>query len=252
MKELDRMTVCGIARLAGQEIMRVRAAGFGVEYKADSSPVTAADKAANALIREALAHAFPKIPILSEETEQEPFEVRKSWKRFWLVDPLDGTKEFVKDNGEFTVNIALMEKNRPVFGVIQVPVRDVLYFGGKGLGAFKMEAGKAPEPIRTRKPQPGAPLTVLQSRSHPDDRLQTFLDQYPERAMITAGSAMKFCLLAEGGAHLYPRLNPTMEWDVAAGHALLEGAGGAFTDLEGNPFPYNKPSLVNGPFLARA
>ncbi len=252
MKELDQRTVCGIARLAGQEIMRVRRGALGVEYKADHSPVTAADKASDALIREALSQAFPKIPILSEETAQEPFEVRKAWKRFWLVDPLDGTKEFIKDNGEYAVCIALVEKGRPVFGAIGLPARDSLYFGGPGLGAFRMDGAGAPRPIHVKKPGPGETPVILESRSHKDAELADFLSRYPDRTMVTAGSALKFCMLAEGLGHLYPRTGPTMEWDVAAGHALVQGAGGTLTALDGEPFAYNKPSLINGSFLAKA
>jgi len=252
MKELDQRTVCGIARLAGQEIMRARQGSLGVEYKADHSPVTVADKASDAIIRQALSAAFPDIPILSEETAQEPFEVRKSWKRFWLVDPLDGTKEFIKDNGEYSVCIALVEKGRPVFGAIQVPAQDRLYFGGPGLGAFRMDASHAPVPIKVKKPAPGEPVIVLESRSHLDADLSAYLERYPDKIVKTAGSALKFGLLAEGAGHVYPRFGPTMEWDVAAGHALVEGAGGTFSALDGGRFAYNKPTLKNGPFLAKA
>jgi len=248
----DITALCGIARLAGQEILRVAETAFTVDAKADDSPVTQADRAADALIREALSGLFPDIPILSEESGQAAYAKRRAWPRFWLVDPLDGTKEFIKKNGEFTVNIALIEHNRPVFGVIQVPARDELYYGGPSLNAFTRQGTDAPTPLATRKPAPGEPVRVGVSRSHPDPNLTAFLDTLAAYELVTAGSAYKFCLLAKGAIHAYPRFNPTMEWDVAAGHAIVLGAGGSLTAPDGSPFPYNKPDLRNGPFIAKA
>lgn len=248
----DIAALCGIARLAGQEILRVAETAFRVETKSDDSPVTQADRAADAVIRQALDGLFPDIPILSEESGHAAAEVRRGWKRFWLVDPLDGTKEFIKKNGEFTVNIALIENGRPAFGVVQVPVRDELYYGGPGYGAFLRRGTDDPTPIATRKPGPGEPVRVAASRSHPDPGLEAFLATLPAYELVTAGSSYKLCLLAKGDIHLYPRTGPTMEWDVAAGHALVLGAGGTMTALDGSPFPYNKPDLRNGPFLATA
>ncbi|NDY56858.1 3'(2'),5'-bisphosphate nucleotidase CysQ [Desulfovibrio sulfodismutans] len=248
----DILTLCGIARLAGQEILRVAETAFAVDTKADDSPVTQADRASDAIIRQALGELYPDIPILSEESGQSDYAVRKDWKRFWLVDPLDGTKEFIKRNGEFTVNIALMEKNRPVFGIIQVPTKDDIYFGGPSQGAFRLSGTGAPVPIAVRQPAPGAPVLVGASRSHPDANLDAYLAALPPHELVTAGSAYKFCLLAQGTIHLYPRFNPTMEWDTAAGQAIVEGAGGRFTAPDGSPFPYNKPCLRNGPFVATA
>ncbi|MDQ7833636.1 MAG: 3'(2'),5'-bisphosphate nucleotidase CysQ [Desulfovibrionaceae bacterium] len=252
MKHDDIMAVCGIARLAGQEIMRVAETAFAVDIKSDDSPVTQADRASDAIIRQALAGLFPDIPILSEESAETPYEIRKNWTRFWLVDPLDGTKEFIKRNGEFTVNIALMENDRPVFGVLQVPARDAIYFGGPSQGAFFMSGTDEPRPIAVARPAPGQPVRVAASRSHPDARLDAFLAALPPHELITAGSAYKFCLLAKGDIHIYPRMGPTMEWDTAAGQAIVEGAGGRLTAPDGSPFPYNKPCLRNGPFVATA
>jgi 3'(2'), 5'-bisphosphate nucleotidase len=253
MLQTDDITaLCGVARLAGQEILSVAETAFTVDAKADDSPVTQADRAADAIIREALTGLFPDIPILSEESGQADYAQRRAWTRFWLVDPLDGTKEFIKKNGEFTVNIALIEHNRPTFGVIQVPTRDELYYGGPAYGAFSRQGTHAPTPIATRKPEPGQPVRVAASRSHPDPNLATFLDTLPAYELITAGSSYKLCLLAKGAIHAYPRFNPTMEWDVAAGHAVVLGAGGSFTAPDGSPFAYNKPNLRNGPFIAKA
>ena len=179
MRDIDLSALCGIARLAGQAILDVARSDFAVAEKEDRTPVTAADTASSGIILAGLAQAFPGLPVVCEETEDAPYAVRRGWKRFFLVDPLDGTKEFIKKNREFTDNIALIEKNRPRFGVIHVPARDCLYFGGKGLGAFRQDGAEPAEAIATRKPQAGQPVIVLQSRSHPDPRLETFLARYP-------------------------------------------------------------------------
>ncbi|QLA17539.1 3'(2'),5'-bisphosphate nucleotidase CysQ [Desulfolutivibrio sulfoxidireducens] len=252
MTTLDIRALCGIARHAGREILRIAETSFAIDTKDDNSPVTIADKTADEIIRQALATLSPDIPVLSEESAQTAYDIRKTWTRYWLVDPLDGTKEFIKKNGEYTVNIALMEKNSPAFGVIHVPTKDTCYFGGASHGALRIIGTGHPTPIRTRKPAPGETVVVAASRSHPDPNLQDFLRTLPPHRLLIAGSAYKFCLLAQGDIHLYPRFNPTMEWDTAAGQAIVEGAGGVFTTPDGAPFPYNKPSLRNGPFLARA
>jgi len=252
MHHADILALCGVARLAGQEILRVAETAFTVDTKADDSPVTQADRASDAIIRQALTDLYPDIPILSEESGQTDHTVRRHWTRFWLVDPLDGTKEFIKQNGEFTVNIALMEKGRPVLGIIQVPTRDAIYYGGPSLGAFRLSGTDDPAPIAVRRPVSGEPVRVGVSRSHPDERLDAYLAALPAHELVTAGSAYKFCLLAQGTIHLYPRFGPTMEWDTAAGHAIVEGAGGRLTAMDGSPFLYNKPCLRNGPFVATA
>ncbi len=251
MPKFDWDALGGIARLAGQAIMQIYATDFTVEHKEDDSPITQADRAANQVIVESLTALHPDIPILSEESKQAAYAQRKAWKRFWLVDPMDGTKEFVARNGEFTVNIALVEGRRPVFGVVYLPVKDVLYAGGAAFGSQRRQGGAAPVALRAARPGPGEPLVVVKSRSHPDAHLNAWLTRYPARREVTAGSSLKFCLVAEGTAHCYPRFNPTWEWDTAAGHALIEGAGGEFTAMGGGEFLYNKEELINGGFEAR-
>lgn len=250
MRALDQAALEGIARLAGRQIMAVREAGFAVEEKADHSPLTTADLRSSRTIMDGLADAFPGLPVIGEETAKAPYAERRGWTRCFVVDPLDGTKEFVRGSEEFCVCIALVERSRPVFGVVYVPARDALYSGGPGIGARRrLGEGKA-EPIQARPPRPGETLTVLTSVSHPDPGLDAFLTGLPAYRPLAMGSAVKFCVLAEGGAHLYPRRNPTWEWDTAAGHALVLGAGGNMTAFSGAPFDYNKPDLQNGPFLA--
>lgn len=244
-------TLAEIAGLAAAEILRVRRAGFAVEYKADASPVTLADRAAHACIARELAARFPDIPQLSEEGRDIPFAERRAWQRFFLVDPLDGTKEFVKDLGEFCVCIALVEGRYPAAGVVCLPARGLTYLGGLGLGAFR-RAGEGPlAPIRSRPADPKLGFRVAESRSHPDERLDAYLSTLRVRERIVAGSALKFCLLAEGSADLYARCNPTHEWDTAAGQAVLEGAGGSVTDWQGQRLACNTETLLNPGFLAR-
>lgn len=239
------------AERAGREIMRVYATDFGVERKADKSPLTEADKEAHAAIVSVLTERFPDIPILSEEGKHLPYAERKAWPRFFLVDPMDGTKEFVKRTGEFTVNIALVEGRAPVLGVIHSPVQGVTWWGEPGVGAFRVEQGRE-TPIRTRKLKPGEGLVVLESVSHKDEKLDAFLSTIKVKERMAVGSALKFAVLAEGKADLYPRINLTYEWDTAAGHAIVLGAGGSFTALDGGPFLYNKEDLKNPGFVAKA
>ena len=248
---IDPLPLAGIARLAGQAVLEVYRQDFTVRLKADDSPLTQADLASHELIKGALSQLYPDIVIISEEGKDLPYEARKGLKRFWLVDPLDGTKEFVAKNGEFTVNIALVEKRRPVLGVIHVPTLDLTYYGGAGLGSFRVHDGKC-ELIRARRTKPGQKVVAAVSRSHPDPRLEDYLAKIGNLEKRVAGSAYKFCLLAEGEVNLYARFNPTYEWDTAAGQAILEGAGASLTGLEGEPFLYNKPSLKNPGFIARA
>jgi len=243
--------LCDIARAAGEAILERYEGPIAVARKADRSPLTEADRAAHAVILEGLEAAFPGVPILSEEGRGIPYGERRRWERFWLVDPLDGTKEFIRRNGEFTVNIALVERGEPVAGVIYVPVRRVLYGGIRGQGAWREEAPGEAVPIRARVPDPEAGLTVVVSRSHPSRETETYLAGLPVVRRIPAGSSLKFCAVAEGRADLYPRLGPTMEWDTAAGQAVLEAAGGRVEDLEGRPLRYNKPDLRNPHFVAR-
>ncbi len=250
MPDFDFDAVCGVARLAGQAIMEVYSTDFAVECKDDRSPLTAADKASHAVIAQSLSALHPDVPVLSEEGAKIPHARRAGWDHFWLVDPLDGTKEFIKRNGEFTVCIALMRGRSPVFGVLYVPVKDILYAGGPGYGCLKVENG-ASRAVACRAPAPGETVVVVKSRSHPDERLSAYLEQFPQWTGVTAGSALKFGLLAEGAAHVYPRFNPTWEWDTAAGHAVVLGAGGSFRAMDGGEFLYNKPDLLNGGFEAK-
>jgi 3'(2'), 5'-bisphosphate nucleotidase len=249
--------VVEIARSAGQAIMGVYAdLNPAVEYKKDDSPLTQADLASHRIICDGLAQITPEIPVLSEESAEIPFEVRRNWHRFWLVDPLDGTKEFLKRNGEFTVNIALVRGNTPILGVVYAPATDVAYFAAENAGAQKSERGIA-EPLHVSAKQNPAPKVAV-SRWHGDgvDAMRADLERIgvdPGRCeFVPMGSSLKFCMVAEGSADLYLRNGPTMEWDTAAAQCVLEVAGGAVSDLEGNPLTYNKPVLRNPSFLASA
>ncbi|NOY44847.1 MAG: 3'(2'),5'-bisphosphate nucleotidase CysQ [Deltaproteobacteria bacterium] len=240
-----------LAEAAAAEILRIYEGDIRVEEKGDRSPLTEADRAAHRVIAQGLARAFPEVPVLSEEGMEIPYETRRSWHRFWLVDPLDGTKEFIKRNGEFTVNIALVEEGRPVLGVIHVPVQRRVYWGDVATGAWTRQADGEPRPIRVRRPDPTRGLVVVQSRSHPSPETEAYLKGLPVAKSIAAGSSLKLCAVAEGRADLYPRLGPTMEWDTAAGQAIVEAAGGRVETLDGEPLRYNKPDLRNPYFVAK-
>lgn len=244
----------GIVRRAGAEIMDVYATDFDVETKSDSSPVTEADLRAHAVIVAELLELTPDIPVLSEESDPPGFEIRATWPRYWLVDPLDGTKEFVGRNGEFTVNIALIDGHRPVLGVVGVPAQDTLFVGDVVAGRAYKETGTGREPLGTRR-LAGGGLTVVASRSHGGDRLERYLDAVAAAlgpvVRRPVGSSLKLCLLAEGEADFYPRLGPTSEWDIAAAHAVLAAAGGAVRRFDGRPLEYNtKASFLNPDFMA--
>lgn len=237
-----------IARAAGKVILRVYATDFDVRDKSDTSPVTEADELAEALILRELHALTPEVPIVSEEAAAAG-SVPEVASRFWLVDPLDGTKEFVSRNGEFTVNIALIERRRPVLGVVLVPARERLFAGVVGAGAF-LEDDFGRRPIACRR-TPSAGLTVVSSRSHGDaEALDAFLAGRRVASEVTAGSSLKFCLVASGEADLYVRLGRTMEWDIAAGHAVLSAAGGRVTDVGGAVLDYGKPGFENPHFVA--
>ena len=238
-----------IARAAGTAILEVYATDFAVESKSDDSPVTEADHRAEAVILPALARLTPGIPIISEEAAASGV-VPTVDARFWLVDPLDGTKEFIKRNGEFTVNIALIEHGLPVLGVVFAPALDRLYAGARDVGAF-IEDKSGRRPIACR-PVPPEGLTVVASRSHGDTQaLDRFLAGRKVAAQKNAGSSLKFCLVAAGEADLYPRFGRTMEWDTAAGHAVLAAAGGRVMTLEGADLRYAKPEFENPHFVAQ-
>jgi len=241
--------VVSISRLAGQEILKIYDSDFEVETKADDSPLTAADKAAHELIVHALGELTPEIPVWSEESAAIPYPERAAWPRFWLVDPLDGTKEFIKRNGEFTVNIALINGHEPVLGVVHVPVQNREYYGYQGGGAFLSEAGAKPRSI-SASAETNMPVRVVGSRSHPGKSLENYLAKLGPHVMVSMGSSLKFCLVASGEADLYPRLGPTSEWDTAAAQAVVECAGGQVINLEGRRLLYNtKADILNPYFL---
>jgi 3'(2'), 5'-bisphosphate nucleotidase len=245
-----REGIIALAEAAAGEIMRVYAGDFAVEHKDDHSPLTAADLASHRCIVDGLERLSPGIPVLSEESAEEvPALLRRQWPLMWLVDPLDGTREFVKRNGEFTVNIALIEGGDAVLGVVQAPVTGVLWHGQRGRGAFRRE-GTREVAIRTRVPAT-SPLRVAASRSHRDPRTEAVLQRMGEVEPIGVGSSLKFCRLAEAGMDVYPRFGPTSEWDTGAGQCVLEAAGGVVLDPRGRPLRYNqRDTILNGDFIA--
>ncbi len=251
-----------IAIEAGAEILQVYNSEQGIEVstKEDDSPLTDADRRANELIVERLGKLTPAIPILSEESDTVDYSVRKSWRSYWLIDPLDGTKEFISRNGEFTVNIALIEGGRAVAGVVYVPVTGVCYFGGIGIGAWKQEFAtpdSEAEAVHCRKMQAHGDVRLVASRRHRGELLDGMIRQIEEQlgaaTILNMGSSLKMCLLAEGSADIYPRLAPTCEWDTAAAHAILEAAGGEIVGLDFEALRYNsKDDLLNPHFIALA
>jgi 3'(2'), 5'-bisphosphate nucleotidase len=243
--------VAAIARAAGREILAVYAAvETAGTLKADDSPLTAADLRSHRLIVSSLAALTPEVPVLSEEGERPRYAERSRWPQYWLVDPLDGTREFLSHNGEFTVNIALIEAHAPVLGVVHVPVTDTTYRGIPGEGAWR-QSGAAPAQAVRVAGHAADPVRVVGSRSHRGDSLAGFLDRLGPHELKPVGSSLKFCMIAEGAADVYPRLGPTSEWDTAAAHAVVLGAGGAVVELDGEPLRYNtREELVNPFFVA--
>lgn len=249
---LDLETLCkqcvGIARDAGEKILEIYNSGYEVQEKGDKSPLTDADLAAHNVITERLQQLTPDIPVLSEESAQLPFETRQQWSTYWLVDPLDGTREFIKRNGEFTVNIALIRDHRSIIGVVHVPVLDIDYFAWDKGGCYKSEKGGDAERISVKKLD-GGKLTLAGSRSHGSEEMQAYMKNIGDVDLLSMGSSLKFCLVAEGKADLYPRLGLTSEWDTAAAHCVVEQAGGFITKTDMSPLLYNtKDSLLN-PFF---
>jgi 3'(2'), 5'-bisphosphate nucleotidase len=248
--ELEK-AILQIARDAGDAIMKVYEKDFTVEFKDDNSPLTAADMAAHHIIEQGLNILTPGMPVLSEESADIDWQTRKIWPRYWLVDPLDGTREFVKKNGEFTVNIALIEDGRATFGVIYAPALKTLWWGDDVQGAFTQQAGQLKK-ISVDKTARTS-LRVAASRSHLDQTTAAALARMGEVEPLSMGSSLKFCRIAEGSLDVYPRFAPTSEWDTAAGQAILEAAGGVVLNLDGSPFRYNtKESLLNPHFIALA
>jgi len=242
-----------VAISAGKEIIDVYDKDFDIDTKVDKSPLTIADKRANTLIQNQLREIDYGIPILSEESSKEVFTERTTWQLFWLVDPLDGTKEFVKRNWEFTVNIALIDTGKPILGVVYNPVKEISYYAAFGVGAFKCAFDKQQNTIRIRKfdKRQGKMVT---SRSHYSPVVEGYRRKLEENVntldVASIGSSLKICLVAEGNVDIYPRLGSTFEWDTAAAHCVLSVAGGKLTDINGNVLKYNKPNILNPWFLA--
>ena len=252
LEPIDLTRINHIAKVAGAAILRIYnlpPESIGLTLKDDRSPLTAADKLSHEVIIKALTALTPHIPIISEEGKDIPYETRKNWPYFWCVDPLDGTREFIKHNGEFTVNIALIHQNTPVLGIIYIPVTGELYYGGQNIGSWK----ETPEGATTRlhADVSSTSWTAAGSRSHASPEETALLSQYPIKETITVGSSLKFCLIAEGQAHIYYRHGPTMEWDTAAGQAIATFSGAKMTLPNGDPFLYNKVSLLNPGFLCK-
>ncbi|MEM8983180.1 MAG: 3'(2'),5'-bisphosphate nucleotidase CysQ [Pseudomonadota bacterium] len=243
-----RSAAISIARDAAAAILRVYEREFDVQAKDDQSPLTEADLAAHAIIIKGLTELTPAVPCLSEEGALPAFDERGRWHRYWLIDPLDGTKEFVNRNGEFTVNIALIEGGYPVLGVVHVPVTNVTYSGGEKLGGF-VQHGDSPEMAIAVATRCNGPIRVVASRSHRGANLEPWLESLPETAFVPCGSSLKFCYVAAGEADVYPRFGPTSEWDTGAAQAVAEGAGGRVVTLDGKRLRYNSKESVLNPFF---
>ncbi|NBT76316.1 MAG: 3'(2'),5'-bisphosphate nucleotidase [Betaproteobacteria bacterium] len=238
-----------IVRVAGDALMAVYSRGTPeVQLKEDDSPVTQADLASHRVLASRLKPLLPECPVVSEE-DAESLIHRQPHGRFWLIDPLDGTKEFIARNGEFTVNIALIEDGLCVLGVVYAPAFDALYWGGASLGAFRCMGGQTAA-IKVAASSPVKAPRVVASKSHLNEATRSLIDRLGEVSLVQAGSSLKFCRVAEGQADIYPRLAPTCEWDTAAAQAVLEGAGGVVVDLQGMPLLYGKPDVLNPSFIA--
>jgi 3'(2'), 5'-bisphosphate nucleotidase len=242
--------VIDLARQAGKRILEIYGTDFQVDIKCDDSPLTEADLASHDCLVAGLSALRPKHPIISEESASVPFEQRSGWKTCWMIDPLDGTKEFVKRNGEFTVNVALIFDRQPVLGVVYAPVLDLCYFAAEGCGAYRQLGAALPERIRV-KMRNTPPLTVVGSRSHQTVPLMLYLSRLGEHELRSMGSSLKLCLVADGTADLYPRIGLTSEWDTAAAHCIVSEAGGRVSDLRGSDLLYNaRETFLNPYFLA--
>jgi len=246
-----------IVDAAGREILKVYETDFDVVNKADDSPLTQADLAAHRVIKSGLTALAPDVPVLSEEAELPDFERRRTWSRYWLVDPLDGTKEFVNRNGEFTVNVALIEGHRAVLGIVGVPAQQLIYVGDVINRRAERRGKGGVQALASRRMDTNRPLVVVASRSHGGERLEEFINElrarYAAVERTPVGSSLKLCILAEGRADIYPRLGPTSEWDIAAAHAVLEASGGGVWSFDRAPLRYNtKESFLNPEFVAVA
>ena len=239
-----------ISKEAGEAILKVYNSDFDYQIKEDSSPLTKADEISHKIIVNSLNILTPNIPILSEEGANISFETRSKWERYWLIDPLDGTKEFIKRNGEFTVNIALIESGTPILGIIHIPVSKETYWGSKNEGSFYLDGDNSIEKIYTNNEHQN-PIRIMASRSHPSKKLHFFLEEIDQYEIFTKGSSLKFCLIACGKADIYPRFTPTSEWDIAAGEAIIRYAGGEVLNINGERLTYNdKENFLNPFFIA--
>jgi len=238
---------------AGKKVMQIYNAGeTTAQYKSDNSPLTEADLASHHTIVAGLQRLTPDMPVLSEESAVISYETRRHWQRFWLIDPLDGTKEFLKRNGEFTVNIALIENGTPVLGVVHAPALGLSYFAAQGGGAYRQQGEDAPVAIKVAQRNAQEKIKMVGSRSHSDERQNDLLAYLGGGELQSMGSSLKLCLVGDGSAHLYPRLGPTMEWDTAAAHSIVLEAGGIVCNKNGESLRYNKPDLHNPPFMVFA
>ena len=240
--------VIATCKIAGEKILEIYGQDHSINTKADNSPLTAADIASHHCLVDGLNRVQPKLPVLSEESAKISYSERKSWEYYWLVDPLDGTKEFIKRNGEFTVNVALIHQNKPIIGVVYVPVLNDCYFAAEGCGAYKQSGLAVAKPISVRDQAPDL-VTVVGSRSHKTGDLADYLARLGKHKIKSIGSSLKFCLVAEGSADLYPRMGPTCEWDTAAAQCVVEQAGGAVTKVNGTPLQYNTKESYLNPFF---
>lgn len=237
-----------ISRRAGLAILEWYEGDMGITQKSDDSPLTKADLASHELIQAELSSRWPDIPVLSEESVDIPWETRRNWKQYWLVDPLDGTKEFINHNGEFTVNIALIRDHRPVMGIVHVPVTDTSYYGAQDLGAWCQQGTAKARSIQTRRPA-AQPAVIVGSRSHANPELESQLQQLGEHELVSMGSSLKFCRIAQGLADFYPRTGPTCEWDTAAAQAVVEAAGGQVVKVDGAALSYNTKEVYLNPYF---
>ena len=240
--------VLKIADAASEKVMSIYMTDFKVNYKADESPITAADIASHNVIVEGLSNLSQDIPILSEEGAEIPWSERKHWQRFWLIDPIDGTKDFTQRTDEFTVNIALIENGEPILGVVTAPALKEAYWGLRGQGAYKRDNTGHVQRITVA--EPGEAKRVVASKNHLNEDTKAFIDKLGAHELVQAGSSLKFCKIAEGHADIYPRLAPTCEWDTGAAHAVLLAAGGKVETLEGKPLQYGKEDVLNPHFVA--
>jgi 3'(2'), 5'-bisphosphate nucleotidase len=237
-----------VADEASDKVLEIYKTDFSVGYKADESPITEADLASHQVIVDGLRDLTPEIPVLSEEGTDIPWKDRKQWHRFWLIDPIDGTKDFTQRTGEFTVNIALIEDGQPVLGVVTAPALNEAYWGAIGEGAFKRDSDGKIHKISVTEPK--ETVLVVASKNHLNDETKAFINKFDSHELVQAGSSLKFCRIAEGQAHIYPRLGPTCEWDTGAAHAVLAAAGGKVETLDGEPLKYGKEDVLNPFFVA--